>query len=99
MASNLQHVASYLPPSDGLLPKWLLFISVVSIANSIQAYISLAPTRQVYAGASPDPSLSTTSASNPASTNQKTALPAGVPARTLRQPQTSPVNELSARTF
>ncbi|KAI7338451.1 hypothetical protein KC315_g1754 [Hortaea werneckii] len=99
MASNLQHVASYLPPSDGLLPKWLLFISVVSIANSIQAYISLAPTRQVYAGASPDPSLSTTSASNPASTNQKTALPAGVPARTLRQPQSSPVNELSARTF
>ncbi|KAK3701915.1 ergosterol biosynthesis protein [Vermiconidia calcicola] len=50
MASQL---SSYLPPSEGLLPKWLLFISVVSIGNSIQSYMSLKGTREVYAGSSP----------------------------------------------
>ncbi|KAK4548269.1 hypothetical protein LTR36_010139 [Oleoguttula mirabilis] len=53
--SSLQHLSSYLPPSDGLLPKWLLFISIVSLGNSIQSYLSLAGTREVYAGASPKP--------------------------------------------
>lgn len=34
---------------EGYLPKWLLFISVVSIFNSIQTYISgLTLTRKVY---------------------------------------------------
>ncbi|CCK72748.1 Erg28p KNAG_0L01280 [Huiozyma naganishii CBS 8797] len=42
-----QTTISSLPP--GNLPKWLLFISVVSIFNSIQTYISgLALTRKVY---------------------------------------------------
>ncbi|QIX00607.1 hypothetical protein AMS68_006124 [Peltaster fructicola] len=49
MASS---ITSYLPPGDGLLPKWLLFISIVSIGNSIQAYMSLSGTQQVYAGPS-----------------------------------------------
>ncbi|KAF2725969.1 ergosterol 28 [Polychaeton citri CBS 116435] len=53
MADNLHHLTSYLPPGDGFLPKWLFFISVVSLANSIQAYASLAGTQQVYAGGSP----------------------------------------------
>ncbi|TKA70560.1 hypothetical protein B0A55_06232 [Friedmanniomyces simplex] len=48
MSSSLDQLTSYLPP--GWLPKWLLFISVVSIGNSIQAYLSLAGTREVYAG-------------------------------------------------
>lgn len=73
-------------------------ISVVSIANSIQAYFSLKGTRQVYAGPSPNPTLSTTSAKS-ASTTTSTALPAGIPARTLKSEQSSPVTELSARTF
>ncbi|KAH3902795.1 probable Ergosterol biosynthetic protein 28 [Saccharomycodes ludwigii] len=35
----------------GYLPKWLLFISIVSVFNSIQTYISgLALTRRVYEG-------------------------------------------------
>ncbi|KAK5166865.1 ergosterol biosynthesis protein [Saxophila tyrrhenica] len=46
-------MASFLPPAEGLLPKWLLFISVVSIANSVQAYVSLKGTREVYAGSAP----------------------------------------------
>ncbi|KAF7189325.1 Ergosterol biosynthetic protein 28 [Pseudocercospora fuligena] len=50
MASSL---SSYLPPSDGFLPKWLLFIAVVSIGNSVQCYISTAGSREVYAGKSP----------------------------------------------
>ncbi|KAH9824506.1 ergosterol biosynthetic protein 28, partial [Teratosphaeria destructans] len=42
-------LTSYLPPTPGLLPQWLLLISLVSLGNSIQAYISPAGTRQVYA--------------------------------------------------
>ncbi|KAF2423781.1 ergosterol 28 [Tothia fuscella] len=43
-------IQAYLPPHVGLLPKWLLFVSIVSVGNSIQAYTSLGPTRKVYAG-------------------------------------------------
>ncbi|KAK3672024.1 ergosterol biosynthesis protein [Recurvomyces mirabilis] len=43
-------LSSYLPPNDGFLPYWLLFVSIVSIGNSAQAYLSLAGTREVYAG-------------------------------------------------
>ncbi|KAJ1987255.1 ergosterol biosynthesis protein [Dimargaris cristalligena] len=36
-------------PDDGLLPKWLLFVSVLSIFNTAQAYARpLALTRRVY---------------------------------------------------
>ena len=68
-------LTGWLPPSDGYLPQWLLFvrgrasllfplfifslaipahcrcqqISVVSLGNTIQSYLSLGPTRQVYA--------------------------------------------------
>ncbi|KAF2864430.1 ergosterol 28 [Piedraia hortae CBS 480.64] len=41
-------LAKLLPPHPGYLPLWLLFISVVSIGNSVQAYISTSGTRQVY---------------------------------------------------
>ncbi|CAR21166.1 Erg28p [Lachancea thermotolerans] len=42
-----QNTLSSMPP--GYLPKWLLFISVVSVLNSIQTYISgLELTRRVY---------------------------------------------------
>ncbi|GAM88252.1 hypothetical protein ANO11243_062850 [Dothideomycetidae sp. 11243] len=43
-------ITAYLPQAEGLLPKWILFLAVVSIGNSIQAYASLGPTRRVYAG-------------------------------------------------
>ncbi|KAK5111697.1 hypothetical protein LTR62_004803 [Meristemomyces frigidus] len=73
-------LASYLPPHDGFLPYWLLFLSIVSVGNSAQAYISLAGTREVYAGPP-----------------QK--LPKGIPASTVAKQNSSPVTELSARTF
>ena len=89
MASQM---ISYLPPAEGLLPKWLLFvrrssyaypyliingiqISIVSMGNSIQSYISMKGTREVYAG-------SATSANSKAG-----------------KEQSSPVTPLSARTF
>jgi hypothetical protein len=69
-------------------PLMLSQVSVVSLANSAQAYISLKGTREVYAGPS-------TSATTP---NSK-SLPDGIPARTIQQQSTSPVTPLSARTF
>ncbi|SZF01345.1 unnamed protein product [Blumeria hordei] len=46
-------LSRFLPPcEDGLLPYWLLFISVVSIFNSIQAYCTLTYTARVYCGRS-----------------------------------------------
>lgn len=92
MASNFQGLTSYLPPHDGLLPKWLLFISIVSVGNSIQSYVSLAGTRQVYAGSSPN----STPADNTTSSKNKSS-PQNIHASTVRN--TSPVTELSARTF
>ncbi|KAL4931250.1 Erg28 family protein [Aspergillus undulatus] len=41
---------SYLPPFEGLLPKWLVLVSVISAANSAQAYVSEAYTAQLYNG-------------------------------------------------
>lgn len=54
------------------------------MANSIQAYASLAPTQRVYSGQAATSTLST-------------KAPSGVPATTLTE--TSPVTPLSARTF
>ncbi|KAF3043781.1 ergosterol biosynthesis protein [Didymella heteroderae] len=41
-------LSSWIPPAEGLLPKWLLFVSLVSTLNSIQAYSTLAYTSRVY---------------------------------------------------
>ncbi|EPS36939.1 hypothetical protein H072_9538 [Dactylellina haptotyla CBS 200.50] len=38
------------PLSPGLLPKFLLFVSVVSVANSMQCYATLKFTKRVYSG-------------------------------------------------
>ncbi|KAK8210179.1 ergosterol biosynthesis protein [Zalaria obscura] len=104
--ADMSGLLNYLPPSEGLLPKWLLFvrvvhtslaisqrnttnpnraqISVVSMANSIQAYTSLGPTQRVYTG----PRSPTLSSTKP---------PSNIPANVLHS--TSPVTPLSARTF
>ncbi|EGX43670.1 ergosterol biosynthesis protein [Orbilia oligospora] len=39
-----------LPISPGFLPKFLLFVSVVSVANSMQCYATLKFTKRVYSG-------------------------------------------------
>ncbi|KAF2796688.1 ergosterol biosynthesis protein-like protein [Melanomma pulvis-pyrius CBS 109.77] len=46
-------LSSYFPPGDGLLPKWLLLVAVISIGNSIQSYSTLRYTRRIYTPASP----------------------------------------------
>ncbi|MCJ1370704.1 ergosterol biosynthesis protein [Loxospora ochrophaea] len=43
-------MAYYLPDHEGLLPKWLLLVSIISVGNSIQAYSTLSYTRRVYSG-------------------------------------------------
>ncbi|KAF3919353.1 hypothetical protein ABW21_db0203883 [Orbilia brochopaga] len=39
-----------LPAGSGLLPKFLLLVSVISVANSAQCYATLKFTKRVYAG-------------------------------------------------
>ncbi|KAF1834038.1 Erg28 protein [Decorospora gaudefroyi] len=39
---------AYLPQAEGFLPKWLLFISVVSFGNSISCYTTLHFTSRLY---------------------------------------------------
>ncbi|KAJ5881588.1 uncharacterized protein N7529_000260 [Penicillium soppii] len=39
---------TYLPQFEGILPKWLVFVSVVSALNSVQAYCSPQYTSQLY---------------------------------------------------
>ncbi|PSS25511.1 hypothetical protein M430DRAFT_115252 [Amorphotheca resinae ATCC 22711] len=88
MASILSTIASYLPQHEGLLPKWLLFISAVSIGNSIQTYATLSYTARVY---SENPSLK-----NPPKKSDSTAPSSAVSAYSH---PTSTVTPLSARTF
>ncbi|CEP23848.1 unnamed protein product [Cyberlindnera jadinii] len=46
---DIASFGSWIPQLPGILPKWLLFISVVSIFNSFQCYTSgLALTQRVY---------------------------------------------------
>ncbi|KAF6013879.1 hypothetical protein HII13_001128 [Brettanomyces bruxellensis] len=47
--SLIDTLTTHLPTAPGILPKWLFFISVVSVFNSVQTYVNLALTKQVYA--------------------------------------------------
>ncbi|KAH6673643.1 hypothetical protein B0J14DRAFT_541237 [Halenospora varia] len=53
MTSTLSQLQSYLPQHPGFLPQWLLIISIVSIGNSVQAYVTTTFTKQVYIGPRP----------------------------------------------
>ncbi|KAL2356415.1 ergosterol 28 [Cryomyces antarcticus] len=60
----MSYLSSYLPPGDGLLPRWLLLVSTIALGNSIQAYTTLHYTQRLYSGPSPTtPSTSTTAPS------------------------------------
>ncbi|KAJ5273282.1 Ergosterol biosynthetic protein 28 [Penicillium angulare] len=48
----MDQVLSYLPPFEGLLPKWLVFVSAVSAINSLQAYCSVDYTSLLYTNGS-----------------------------------------------
>ncbi|KAL3428479.1 Erg28 like protein [Phlyctema vagabunda] len=47
---SMSSITQYLPQHPGLLPQWLVLISVVAIANSVQAYATLSYTKRVYLG-------------------------------------------------
>ncbi|CZR62728.1 probable ERG28 Protein involved in synthesis of ergosterol [Phialocephala subalpina] len=83
MASLVSTLTSYLPQHPGLLPQWLLLVSIVSIANSVQAYTTLSFTSRVYAGPSP-------SASKPKPPSANLMHPSA---------PHSPATPLSSRTF
>jgi len=42
------NAGGWLPQHPGLLPKWMLFLSIMSIGNSVQCYRSLNLSRQIY---------------------------------------------------
>ncbi|KAJ5604567.1 ergosterol biosynthesis protein [Penicillium lagena] len=46
----MSSLLSYLPPFEGLLPKWLFLVSVISAVNSLQAIRSPDYTAQLYNG-------------------------------------------------
>ncbi|KAH7324642.1 hypothetical protein B0I35DRAFT_475872 [Stachybotrys elegans] len=46
----MEALAPYLPKSQGILPYYMLIISITSIGNSIQAYSTLHFSRRVYNG-------------------------------------------------
>ncbi|KAL2049911.1 hypothetical protein ABVK25_009778 [Lepraria finkii] len=39
---------SFLPQHEGWLPSWLLLVSMISVGNTVQAYITTKNTREVY---------------------------------------------------
>ncbi|KAL9136364.1 MAG: hypothetical protein Q9175_002440 [Cornicularia normoerica] len=41
-------MTSFLPQGEGWLPSWLLLVSVMSVGNTIQAYMTTKNTREVY---------------------------------------------------
>ncbi|KAF3937944.1 hypothetical protein ABW19_dt0201555 [Dactylella cylindrospora] len=48
--ADAEGIWSYLPLAPGYLPKFLLFVSVVSVFNSAQTYSTLKFTKRVYSG-------------------------------------------------
>ncbi|MCJ1313790.1 ergosterol biosynthesis protein [Agyrium rufum] len=70
----MNHYLEYLPQHPGLLPKWLLLVSVTAIGNAIQAYFTMTYTQQIYPGTwEPinQPSSSISSSSTSTSTSEK----------------------------
>ncbi|KAJ5646058.1 hypothetical protein N7490_002430 [Penicillium lividum] len=48
----MSELLTYLPPFEGLLPKWLVFVGAVSVINSLQAYTSADYTSKLYTNGS-----------------------------------------------
>ncbi|KAG9238937.1 Erg28 like protein-domain-containing protein [Amylocarpus encephaloides] len=58
MSAILSSIKTYLPQHEGILPHWLLFVSIVALGNSLQAYLTTSYSSQVYLGPSPSPAQS-----------------------------------------
>ncbi|KAF2877447.1 Erg28 protein [Massariosphaeria phaeospora] len=97
--ADLSTLMSYLPLFDGLLPKWLLLVAIISVGNSIQSYATMHFTQRVYnpnpvaRSSSPPPPAS---AAAPTDTTSKSRSPSPEPSSTDIPLQVTP---LSARTF
>jgi len=46
----MDQLQAFLPPAPGLLPKFLLLVSAISIANSIESYRNVAYSQRIYRG-------------------------------------------------
>ncbi|KAK3208915.1 hypothetical protein GRF29_69g134375 [Pseudopithomyces chartarum] len=73
---------SYLPPFEGLLPKWLLFISLISILNTLQSYSTTHFAARVY-NPNPSPPLLPSNISNPSLHPSRIAPGSTIPAHKL----------------
>ncbi|KAF2455090.1 Erg28 protein [Lineolata rhizophorae] len=82
---------AFLPQGEGLLPKWLLLLAVVSVFNAAQNYTTLKLTQRVYCG-------ETYYASPPASAVDPEGKRPPPPIK-LSGVALNPVTPLSARTF
>ncbi|CZS97813.1 hypothetical protein WAI453_008844 [Rhynchosporium graminicola] len=80
MSSLLETITSYLPQHEGILPKWMLFLSVVALGNTIQSYLTLSYTARLYAG----PKLQTPILSSNSKSSPKTKAPSNSPATPLQ---------------
>ncbi|KAF2113417.1 hypothetical protein BDV96DRAFT_496208 [Lophiotrema nucula] len=78
-------ITSYLPPHEGWLPKWLLFVSIVSIGNSIQAYTTLHYTYRVYNPNHPRLPPSISHSTSPTTKSLPTDVPSQVTALSARK--------------
>ncbi|KAL2076196.1 hypothetical protein VTL71DRAFT_1139 [Oculimacula yallundae] len=82
MSSVLESISSYFPQHGGILPKWMLFVSIIALGNSIQAYLTISYTARLYAGPKlPTPILSSTGSSK---STTKTKAPTNSPATPLQ---------------
>ncbi|KAG4434396.1 hypothetical protein IFR05_010129 [Cadophora sp. M221] len=85
MSSILESITPYLPQHEGILPKWMFFISLVALGNSIQSYLTISYTARLYAGPKP-----------PTPILSKASTSSTFPSKT---PSNSPATPLQSRTF
>ena len=53
LLSGWETVTSYLPQSEGLLPKWQLVVAVMAFFNVAQNLVTLKLTRRIYGNVAP----------------------------------------------
>ncbi|KAJ4153528.1 hypothetical protein LMH87_010012 [Akanthomyces muscarius] len=94
----MDFIKSILPPGKGILPYYMLILSVVSIGNSLQAYLTLHFSRRVYNGRFvPNPALSKTSTDGRDPEDRTDKL---VPARNPQDPKAADqLTPLAGRLF
>ncbi|KAF2637547.1 ergosterol biosynthesis protein-like protein [Massarina eburnea CBS 473.64] len=84
--------STYLPAFEGHLPLWMLFTSIISVGNSIQAYKTVHFTARVY---NPNPDNSRAPSNIPSNGSSTTPKPEKPPVGEIP----SQVTPLSSRTF